>query len=137
MQWFYEVTWQMKYFTSPIPLDHLLPNTTKWWFTLRDFNPLIHITCQTCGYMRSPKKLKTLQLHNRDEQEATWQYEKFISPHSLNLPRCWLQRGRFSVQTLNSSPTSVIFENDTFKPTNYKRVKKITSVLKKEKLRRT
>ena len=42
--WSCEVTWQIKYFVSPLALDQWRPNTGRWWIAFKGFQPQIHRT---------------------------------------------------------------------------------------------
>ena len=36
---FWEVTWHIKYFISPLALDQWPSNMVRWWLFMRDFHP--------------------------------------------------------------------------------------------------
>ena len=59
---------------SPLPQCLSSLNLVGWWFTIRDFHRLSHMTIWSYGLEKSPEKLNMLYLHYHSAcNHQTWQ----------------------------------------------------------------
>ena len=62
------ITWRMENVLFQLPRDLWLPNVTEWWVLMRACYLASHITCWSCGHIRSHDKWKRdLSLSNLTE----------------------------------------------------------------------
>ena len=65
LMWFCEVTWQIRYFISPLALNQWPPNIVNWWLTVRALHPQSHTKLWMGNQVRSHDKSETyFNYHN-------------------------------------------------------------------------